>query len=69
MMILGARCWFCQEDVDDRACRMVIGWEEPRRAGGANKIMLRQATGDMAHKTCVEAARLDRNRDQTAMFQ
>lgn len=35
--------------------REVVGWEELRAAGGANKIMHRLETGRTAHFRCIEA--------------
>lgn len=43
--------------------REVIGWEEVRSSGGANKIMLRNVTGRVMHMVCIgvqpEQERLD----------
>ena len=53
----GMECPWCGEVVDSRkhgAMRRVIGWEETRGGGGANKIAFRHEVGVWAHKTCVE---------------
>lgn len=45
--------------------RQVTGWEEPRRQGGANKIVQRRTTGEVAHVGCV--AGLEHTPNQEAM--
>jgi hypothetical protein len=50
-------CVWCGEAVDTRragALRRIIGWQENRVGGGANKIMFRQEVGVWAHKHCAE---------------
>jgi hypothetical protein len=49
-------CFQCGDPVEWRrvgAHREVIGWEEIRSDGGANKIVGRKETGRWAHKSCV----------------
>ena len=48
-------CPFCDQPVpwDAPYFRGIRGWEEPRKQGGANKITLREETGERAHKACV----------------
>ena len=51
------QCAWCGEEVNTRksgVLRRIVGWEETRSSGGANKIMFRQELGIWAHKTCVE---------------
>lgn len=50
-------CPWCNETVDTRrsgAMRRIIGWEEIRSGGGANKIAYREEVGVWAHKPCVD---------------
>lgn len=52
------RCAWCGEEVNTRkqgVLRRIVGWEETRGGGGANKIMFRQEVGLWAHKHCVQA--------------
>jgi len=53
-------CWFCKATVNPAQSgvyRRVVGWEQTRRGGGANKIALRDETGDWAHRDCVDRER------------
>lgn len=52
-------CHFCGEIVDDRlkgTMLRVTGWAENRDQGGTNALRIRQPTGQVAHKACVDAA-------------
>jgi len=57
-MPLRVECRYCGKEVDPshRAgnYRRVTGWEQTRMQGGANKITLREDTGEWAHRNCVE---------------
>lgn len=51
-------CALCDQPIHGGALghyRMVVGWEQIRRGGGANKIARREETGDWAHRGCVDA--------------
>lgn len=53
----GIICPWCGREVDVRktgVMRRVIGWEETRSGGGANKIAYRHEVGVWAHKACVD---------------
>lgn len=48
-------CVVCNETIDIRTAgwlRQVLGWEQVRTAGGANKIIDRQTTGQAMHIGC-----------------
>lgn len=55
-------CLFCGKPIDTRQrtgwMRKIIGWEEVRSRGGANKIVRREPTGGAAHSICVESGML-----------
>lgn len=58
-------CDFCGGPVEGRIrFRKIEGWEETRGGGGANKIILRRTTGEVAHPTCVETRKAGRSVDQ-----
>ncbi len=64
----GMNCPWCDREVNTRKAgvmRRVIGWEETRGGGGANKIAFRREVGVWAHKSCVEA----HNGDLTLTYQ
>lgn len=49
------RCVVCGDVVDVRGTgwyRQVMGWEQVRRKGGANKISQRETTGQVMHQAC-----------------
>ena len=57
---MGGKCVACGEVVDTRGYgwyRQVIGWEEKRRDGGANKISGRETTGQLLHHGCMTKQR------------
>jgi len=47
-------CVECGEEVTMRAgaYRQIVGWEELRKDGGANKIVDRVTTGQVMHHAC-----------------
>ena len=50
----------CGDPVDQRGTgwyRQVIGWEEKRKGGGANKIAGRVTTGQVLHRACMTKQR------------
>lgn len=49
-------CEICGGDVSGQSpnYRLVVGWEQIRRTGGANKIARRHELGKWAHRDCVE---------------
>lgn len=53
-------CPFCGQLVEAtrNAYRRVIGWEQTRQDGGTNQIKLRTPTGEWAHGSCIELAKL-----------
>lgn len=54
------KCSICGLKVTPRApnYRKVSGWEQVRKAGGANAITLREEVGEWAHHTCMDAEKL-----------
>lgn len=48
-------CVKCGEHVvmQTGAYRQVIGWEEVRKSGGANKVTERVTTGQVMHRSCM----------------
>jgi hypothetical protein len=46
-------CSFCRQREADQRFREVIGWEQLRTAGGANRIIGRKATGRVACTSCM----------------
>ena len=62
-------CVVCGEHVDTRQTgwyRQVIGWEQVRGQGGANKIARRETTGQVMHIGCMK--RKSHNPGQETMF-
>lgn len=54
-------CVYCDERVDVTRggwMRAVVGWERVRQGGGGHGLTLRAPTGQVAHVTCVQAAKL-----------
>ncbi len=50
-------CVSCGEPVNVRSAgwyRQVTGWEQVRTGGGANKIALREPTGQVMHLACMD---------------
>lgn len=49
-------CWFCDEEVEAGEPRdyMAVGWERPRKRGGANQIKRRERVGPVAHPRCTD---------------
>lgn len=65
------RCEFCDEPVLNGGVGTyyeITGWEQVREHGGANKIALRQRTGKVAHKFCMDERLAGRSPDQGKMF-
>ena len=55
------RCVVCGDTVDVHQSgwyRQVIGWEQVRSQGGANKISIRQTTGQVMHFACMDKKRM-----------
>jgi hypothetical protein len=64
---MNMNCVVCREPVQMRhgAFREIVGWEEIRKDGGANKIVDRVTTGQVMHHAC----RLpSRDKNQGVMF-
>jgi hypothetical protein len=63
------KCSICDRPVKPKApnYRKVVGWEQVRKAGGANAITLRSELGVWAHSSCMEAEKLGLG-DQLGLF-
>ena len=62
-------CVVCGDEVNVRSAgwyRQVTGWEQVRGGGGANKIALRETTGQLMHLACMDKKRMAPG--QGAMF-
>lgn len=64
------KCEFCGEDTRGGVGDYfeVVGWEQVRESGGANKITKRKRTGKVAHKHCMDELLAGRSLDQGKMF-
>lgn len=71
-MTYAPNCAFCGEPVDITASngwlRGVKGWEEPRKGGGANRIVLREVEPRYAHRRCVFLVQHGVSQDQTKLL-
>lgn len=52
-------CWFCDGEIKPGEPKdyMAVGWERPRKGGGANQIKKRERVGPVAHPECTDDGR------------
>ena len=54
-------CKLCEKPIVSPATAyiQVTGWVRPRAQGGANAIALKEVTGELAHASCIEVAKVE----------
>jgi len=63
-------CDLCRKVLDVKLphYHQEIGWTRPRHGGGTNALAMREKTGKLAHKECVELGKARIHLAQGTMF-